>query len=124
MSGNDRITRITRLLNKNFYNMTFDDKKKVLNLVIAEEECDDLLIRFLARQYNVDFEEEKQNLIELASQFNVNLSKFIRGLPNRFEKLDNVLDAKERKIVELNTKYRMAQDKIDKLNKKIEDNSF
>jgi len=54
MSNNDRLERITRLLNKSFYSMTFEDKKKVLSLVITEEECDSILIRFLAKQYNTE----------------------------------------------------------------------
>ena len=62
MSRNDRITRITRLLNKSFYNMAFDDKKKVLSMVISEEECDEILIKFLARQYNVDYDLEKSKI--------------------------------------------------------------
>lgn len=64
MPQKDRIERITRLLNKNFLHMTFDDKKKVLSLVITEKECDEILVKFLARQYNVDIEKEKGKFVD------------------------------------------------------------
>lgn len=52
--SSERLQRITRLLNKNFYHMTFEDKKKVLSLVVTEKECDNVLTKFLASQYNTD----------------------------------------------------------------------
>ena len=48
--------------------MTFGDKKKVLSLVVTEQECDEILIRFLARQYNVDFDEEKAKVTDAKSK--------------------------------------------------------
>ena len=43
--------------------MTFNDKKKVLNLIITESECDELLIKFLARHYHIDLDEQKKNIL-------------------------------------------------------------
>jgi hypothetical protein len=65
MSAKQRDSKIAKLLNSSFHVMSFNDKKKVLGLVITEQQCDELLIHFLARFYNVNIEEENRKLKEI-----------------------------------------------------------
>jgi len=59
MQSTSFIQRIKNLINKSFYRMSFEDKKKITNLIITEEQCDDILIRFLASQYNMKLNDSK-----------------------------------------------------------------
>jgi len=63
MGIKSRDVKIAKLLNKNFHDMSFTDKKKVLGLVISSEECDEMLVRFLGRYYNIDLLKAAQESI-------------------------------------------------------------
>lgn len=65
MSSNKNHSKIAGLLNKHFHHMSFTDKKKVLTLVVTEQQCDEMLVRFLARYYNINVKEENEKLQEL-----------------------------------------------------------
>ena len=42
--------------------MTYPDKKKLLPSIATEQECDDILIKFLARYYKIDIESEQEKI--------------------------------------------------------------
>jgi hypothetical protein len=49
--ASDKIARLARLLNDNFYRMSFSDKKTALCCVITEDQCNSMLVSFLAKYY-------------------------------------------------------------------------
>lgn len=74
MSNNshDNKSKIANLLNKHFHEMVFPDKKKVVSLIITEQQCDELLVHFLAQYYNVDIEEENMKLEQIRNNKDTN----------------------------------------------------